>query len=115
MDEHVPKAVTEGLRRRGVDVITVQELGLQTAEDARHLERAAQDGRVVVTQDADFLRLHASGLPHRCVCTSTDTGVPHSTVPHVTPRRIVLRRHGPPRRISLIHHSASSACLSLQG
>jgi predicted nuclease of predicted toxin-antitoxin system len=31
MDEHVPKAVTEGLRRRGVDVITVQELGLQAA------------------------------------------------------------------------------------
>lgn len=60
MDEHVPKAVTEGLRRRGVDVITVQELGLQAVEDARHLERAAQDGRVVVTQDADFLRLHAS-------------------------------------------------------
>jgi len=65
MDEHVSKVVTEGLRRRGVDVITVQELGLQTTEDARHLERAAQDGRVVVTQDADFLRLHASGLPHR--------------------------------------------------
>ena len=65
MDEHVPKAVTEGLRRRGVDVVTVQELGLQTVEDARHLERASQDGRVMVTQDADFLRLHASGLSHR--------------------------------------------------
>jgi uncharacterized protein with PIN domain len=65
LDEHVPKAVTEGLRRRGVDVVTVQELGLQAVEDARHLERAAQDGRVVVTQDADFLRLHASSLPHR--------------------------------------------------
>ena len=65
MDEHVPKAVTEGLRRRGVDVITVQELGLQAAEDVRHLERAAQDGRVVVTQDTDFLRLHASGLLHQ--------------------------------------------------
>jgi predicted nuclease of predicted toxin-antitoxin system len=65
MDEHVPKAVTEGLRRRGVDVITVQELSLQTVADALHLERAAQDGRVVVTQDADFLRLHASGLPHQ--------------------------------------------------
>ncbi len=49
LDEHVPKAVTEGLRRRGVDVITVQELGLQAAEDAWHLERASQDGRVVVT------------------------------------------------------------------
>jgi hypothetical protein len=65
LDEHVPKAVTEGLHRRGVDAITVQELGLQAAQDTRHLERAAQDGRVVVTQDADFLRLHASGLPHR--------------------------------------------------
>lgn len=65
MDEHVPKAVTEGLRRRGVDVITVQELGLQAAEDAHHLEHAAQDGRVVFTQDADFLRLHASGTPHQ--------------------------------------------------
>jgi predicted nuclease of predicted toxin-antitoxin system len=65
LDEHVQKAVTEGLRRRGVDVVTVQELSLQAEEDARHLERAAQDGRVVVTQDADFLRLHASGLPHR--------------------------------------------------
>ncbi|MDO9117903.1 MAG: DUF5615 family PIN-like protein [Nitrospira sp.] len=29
LDEHVPKAVAEGLRRRGVEVITVQELGLQ--------------------------------------------------------------------------------------
>ncbi len=28
MDEHVAKSVTEGLRRRGVDVVTVQELGL---------------------------------------------------------------------------------------
>lgn len=65
MDEHIPKAVTEGMRRRGVDVITVQELDLQAAEDVRHLERAARDGRVVVTQDADFLRLRASGLPHR--------------------------------------------------
>ena len=67
MDEHVPKAVTEGLRRRGVDVMTVQALGLLAAIDARHLERAAQDGRVVFTQDADFLRLHASGFPHRSI------------------------------------------------
>ena len=78
MDEHVPKAVAEGLRRRGVDVITVQELGLQAAEDARHLERAAQDGRVVFTQDADFLRLHAFGLPHRgIVYAHQQTLAPH--------------------------------------
>jgi predicted nuclease of predicted toxin-antitoxin system len=78
MDEHVPKVMTEGLRRRGVDVLTVQELGLQAVEDVRHLERAAQDGRVVVTQDADFLRLHASGLPHRgIVYAHQQTSVSH--------------------------------------
>lgn len=65
MDEHVPKAVTEGLRRRGVDVVTVQEAGLQGATDTQHLKRATQEGRVIVTQDADFLRLHAAGESHR--------------------------------------------------
>jgi hypothetical protein len=43
MDEHVAKSVTEGLRRRGADVVTVQELGLQAAEDQQHLKRAAQE------------------------------------------------------------------------
>lgn len=65
MDEHVAKAVSEGLRRRGVDVVTVQELGLHAANDRQHLERAVQEGRVVVTQDTDFLRLHAAGVSHR--------------------------------------------------
>lgn len=68
MDEHVPKAVAEGLRRRGVDVVTVQEIGLQAADDQRHLERAAEEGRVVVTQDADFLRLHAAGVSIKALC-----------------------------------------------
>lgn len=78
MDEHIPKAVTEGLRRRGVDVVTVQELGLQAADDKRHLERAAEEGRVVFTQDADFLRLHAVGVVHRgVVYASQQTPVPH--------------------------------------
>lgn len=78
MDEHVPKAVTEGLRRRGADVVTVQEIGLQAADDQRHLERAAQEGRVVVTQDADFLRLHAAGVSHRgIVYAPQQTAVPH--------------------------------------
>ena len=64
MDEHVAKSVTEGLRRSGVNVVTVQELGLQAAEDQQHLQRATQEGRVVVTQDTDFLRLHAAGVSH---------------------------------------------------
>ena len=64
MDEHVAKSVTEGLRRRGVNVVTVQELGLQAAEDQQHLQRATQEDRVVVTQDTEFLRLHAAEVSH---------------------------------------------------
>ena len=68
LDEHVPRAVTEGLRRRGVDAVvdavTVQDLGLRGAGDVQHIERAIQEHRVIVTQDADFLRLHALGIAH---------------------------------------------------
>ncbi len=64
LDEHVPRAVTEGLRRRGVDVLTAREAGMLQAKDEQHLAFALSEGRVIVTQDADFLRLHAAGRPH---------------------------------------------------
>ena len=64
MDEHVPRAVTEGLRQRGVDVLTAQEAGMREAADEQHLVFALREGRVVFTQDADFLRLHAAGRSH---------------------------------------------------
>ena len=64
MDEHVPSAVTKGLRLRGVDVLTAQEVGMLEADDEDHLALATDQGRVVFTQDADFLRLHAEGTSH---------------------------------------------------
>lgn len=64
MDEHVPTAVTTGLRLRDVDVLTAQEANLLTASDKAHLAFAADKGRVLFTQDADFLRLHAEGVVH---------------------------------------------------
>jgi len=42
MDEHVHKAVVEGLRRRGVDVLRAQEAGLMSADDPKHLALAAK-------------------------------------------------------------------------
>ena len=63
-DEHIPKAVTEGLRRRGVDVVTCQEAGLRGAADPEHLAFALQSRRSVLTRDADFLRLHSQGQSH---------------------------------------------------
>ena len=64
MDEHVPTAVIVGLRARGVDVVSTRESGLLAATDEEHLARAAAAKRVIFTQDADFLRLHAQGLSH---------------------------------------------------
>ena len=63
-DEHVARAVVQGLRQRGVDVMTVVEAGLRSAADEVHLAHARSEGRVLVTHDADFLRLHAAGADH---------------------------------------------------
>ena len=55
MDHHVPRAITTGLRVRGVDVLTTQDDDTQTLEDAALLDRADELGRVLFTQDDDFL------------------------------------------------------------
>ena len=64
LDEHVAKAVAGGLRRRGIDVLTVHEAGLLSEPDETHLNRAAREGRVIFTQDRDFLKLHGDGASH---------------------------------------------------
>ena len=54
----------QGLRERGVDIKTVGEAGLLSAPDTVHIQRARAERRVILTQDSDFLRLHAAGYPH---------------------------------------------------
>lgn len=63
-DEHVARAVIHGLRQRGIDVLSVPEASMLTASDESHLAFAAVQSRVLFTQDADFLRLAASGAFH---------------------------------------------------
>ena len=55
MDHHVPAAITEGLRSRGVDVLTAFEDGTEEFEDPPLLQRATELGRVLFTQDPDLL------------------------------------------------------------
>jgi len=55
MDVHAPLAITEGLRQRGVSVLTAQEDGNERFEDPALLDRATGLGRVLFTQDEDFL------------------------------------------------------------
>ena len=57
MDVHVPQAITDGLRRRGVDVLTALEDASAEREDHDLLERARALGRVLFTQDIRFKAL----------------------------------------------------------
>jgi Domain of unknown function (DUF5615) len=55
MDHHVPRAITNGLRLRGVDVLTAHEDAAGELSDPALLDRAEELGRVVFTQDDDLL------------------------------------------------------------
>jgi predicted nuclease of predicted toxin-antitoxin system len=57
MDVHVRRAVTDGLRLRGIDVLTAQEDGAAQFEDSALLDRSSELGRVIFTQDDDLLRV----------------------------------------------------------
>jgi hypothetical protein len=59
MDVHVPAAITAGLRRRKIDVLTSQEDGSDRWPDASLLERATELGRIFFSQNDDLLALAA--------------------------------------------------------
>ena len=67
MDHHVPRAITVGLRLRGVDVLTAHEDAASQLEDAALLDRATALRRVLFTFDDDLLieatRRQRTGLP----------------------------------------------------
>ena len=57
MDVHVPAALTMGLRRRGIDVLTSQEDGTREVDDEALLARAYELSRLLFSQDQDLLRI----------------------------------------------------------
>jgi len=64
LDENMPHAVAEGLRRRDVDVTTSTDAALIRASDEEQMAFALEQGRVIVTRDADLLRLNAQAVEH---------------------------------------------------
>ncbi len=54
MDVHVPQAITEQLRRRGVDVLTAGEDNANEQSDEQLPERARVLARVLFTRDIRF-------------------------------------------------------------
>ena len=58
-DDSVKAHLVALLRRSGHDVQIPSEVEMSGSSDARHLERAAQHGQVILTRNyADFLELH---------------------------------------------------------
>jgi len=67
MDEHVHRAITTGLRLRGVDVLTAQGDERRNVPDDILLDRATELQRVLFSQDEDLLaeaaRRQRDGIP----------------------------------------------------
>jgi predicted nuclease of predicted toxin-antitoxin system len=64
LDEHVAHAIADGLRRLGIDVTTTTDANLLGAADADQIAFGLAQGRVIFTEDDDFLVLAASGVLH---------------------------------------------------
>jgi hypothetical protein len=86
MNQHVPRAITIGLRLRGVDVITAYEDGASEMDDSELLDRAGELECVLFTQDDDLLaeatKRQREGAPFRGVIYAHQLRVSIGTCVH---------------------------------
>ena len=78
LDENVDPDIARALRHHGIDVTTTVGMGLRTRTDERQWAYIQHENRVIVTHDADFLRLaredqHHPGIAY-CHKTARTTG-----------------------------------------
>lgn len=80
MDHHVPRAITAGLRSRGVDVLTAYEDKAHELDDPALLDRAGELKRVLFTRDDDLLteatRRQRASIPFHGVIYAHQLRVP---------------------------------------
>ena len=83
-DHHVQGPVAEGLRRRGIEVITAWEDGARQLPDESLLTRATELGCVLVTNDEDFTVIAAAwqalGRPFAGIVYMTRQAIPYGTL-----------------------------------
>jgi hypothetical protein len=56
-DINVRQAIIDGLRRRGIDILTAREDGLDSRPDEHILLRATELNRVLYSEDYDFTEI----------------------------------------------------------
>lgn len=56
-DENIESAIVEGLKRRGIEVISARDTEDLGEDDEYHLKRASELGAVILTHDVDFLKI----------------------------------------------------------
>ena len=61
-DEHVKSAIVADPRSNGMDIATVQDRGQFKTDDDILLESETREGRVMLTNDTDCLRIHAKWM-----------------------------------------------------
>jgi len=66
LDENLPPAIAEALRRRGLDAVSAHDVGLSGTSDPAQLAFAAGEGRCLVTCDLrHFVELGREAVRHR--------------------------------------------------
>lgn len=83
MDQHVPRAITQGLRARKVDVLTAYEDDASQLPDAALLDRATSLKRVLFTFDDDLLSEAAQ---------RQSANIPFSGIIYAHPLRVSIGR-----------------------
>ena len=64
LDENISPRIASALKMDGIDVVSARELGVLGDSDENHLQRATKMGRVLCTQDRDYLELDRVNKSH---------------------------------------------------